>query len=220
MTEQVQETTPNEAGNIGAVPLGTCDSNVKISKSAIWSLVLGITGIPLCIIVIPEILAVILGIIGLVNIKKSAGALKGRGMAIAGIILGGLILITLPFVAIVAAIAIPNIVKAKNQVMTIIKNQPMTLKAKSDISNIVSALELYKLDSGDYPSSEQGIQLLMNNELGKSYIDKIPDDPWGRHYQYRYPGENNKDSFDLWSPGADGKDGTPDDVTNWQAKVG
>lgn len=220
MTEQIQEAIPNGASNIGAVPSGTSNNNVKTSKSAIWSLVLGITGIPLCIIVIPEILAVILGIISLVKIKKSAGALKGKNMAIAGIILGGLIIIALPFIAIVAAIAIPNIVKAKNQAIMGIKNQPLELKAKSDIANIGSALELYKMDSGDYPSSEQGIQVLINNEQENSYIDNIPDDPWGRHYQYRYPGENNKDSFDLWSPGADGENGTADDVTNWQATSG
>ncbi|MFH0887858.1 MAG: type II secretion system protein GspG [Planctomycetota bacterium] len=217
MTEQIQEAIPNGASNIGAVPSGTSNNNVKTSKSAIWSLICGIAGVILCL---PAIPAIILGIIGLVKIKKSAGALKGTGMATAGLILGGLIIIALPFVAIVAAIVIPNIVKAKNQAVMSIKNQPLELKAKSDIANIGSALELYKMDSGDYPSSEQGIQVLINNEQENSYINNIPDDPWGGHYQYRYPGENNKDSFDLWSPGADGEDGTTDDVTNWQATSG
>lgn len=204
MAEQIQEA--------GVSPTG-----IKTSKSAIWSLICGIAGIILCL---PAIPAIILGIIGLVNIKKSAGALKGNGLAIAGIILGGLILIMLPFIAIVAAIAIPNIVKARNHALVDVKNQPMVEKAKTDIENIRSALELYKIDSDNYPSNEQGIQVLINNEQGVPYIDDIPNDPWGRPYQYRYPGENNKDSFDLWSPGADGKDGTEDDITNWQQESG
>jgi len=73
MKEQIQETTSS--------------NNVKTSKSAIWSLICGIAGIIICL---PAIPAIILGIIGLVNIKKSNGALKGTGLAITGLILGGL----------------------------------------------------------------------------------------------------------------------------------
>jgi general secretion pathway protein G len=43
----------------------------------------------------------------------------------------------------------------------------------------------------------------------------MPEDPWGRQYQYRYPGQHNKDRPDIWSMGKDGQDGTADDIGNW-----
>ena len=183
----------------------TADSGIKTSKSAIWSLICGIAGLIFCL---PAIPAIILGIIGLVNIKKSAGALKGKGMAIAGLILGGLMTIAIPFIAMAAAVAIPAFMTAKGHATE--------FKAKVDITSITSALELYNMDYGSYPSNEQGLQVLINNEQGNPYITAIPNDPWGRPYQYRFPGEHNQDYFDLWSPGADGQDGTKDDITNWQ----
>jgi len=190
----------------------TADSGIKTSKSAIWSLICGIAGIILCL---PAIPAIILGIIGLVNIKKSAGALKGKGMAIAGLILGGLwiivlpvMIIALPVIAMVGAIAIPGFMTTRSHAME--------SKAKVEITNIESALELYRMDFGSYPSNEQGLQVLINNEQRNPYLTTIPNDPWSRPYQYRYPSEHNQDSFDLWSAGADGQDGTKDDVTNWQ----
>jgi hypothetical protein len=86
-----------------AVPSG------KTSKSAIWSLICGICGF-LCLPIIP---AVILGIIALANINKSKGLLKGTGMAIAGLILAGLWVVAIPFIAIIASIAIPNLLAAR-----------------------------------------------------------------------------------------------------------
>lgn len=69
------------------------DKSYKISKAALWSFICGITGICLCL---PAIPAIILGIIGLVNLKKSGGTLKGYGMAITGLILGALAIILYP----------------------------------------------------------------------------------------------------------------------------
>lgn len=77
------------------------------------SLVLGIAGLVLCFIIVPSLLAVIFGIIALVQIGNSQGLLTGKGKAIAGIIMGGVALILLPFIAIVAAIAIPNLLTAR-----------------------------------------------------------------------------------------------------------
>jgi general secretion pathway protein G len=187
--------------------------NVKTSKSAMWSLICGIAGMILCL---PAIPAIILGIIGLVNIKKSSGVLKGSGLAIAGIILGGLMIIALPFIMITAAIAIPNLLNAKGHSMMDIPNQAKKAQAKVDIANIGAFLELYQIDSGSYPTTEQGIQILIKNDQNQVYIENIPNDPWGRPYRYCYPGHQNNESFDLWSLGADGQDGTQDDVTNWQ----
>ena len=146
--------------------------------------------------------------IGLVNIKKSNGALKGSGKAITGIVLGGLAIILLPIILIIAAIAIPNLVSARGVAMESM--------SKAEIKNISTSLEQYRMDSGNYPSTEQGLQILMNNEHGQKYLDKIRNDPWGRPYHYRYPGSNNPSSYDLWSDGKDGIEGTMDDIDKWK----
>jgi general secretion pathway protein G len=95
--------------------------------------------------------------------------------------------------------------------------------AKADvISNIPLALDLYELDNGRYPSTEQGLDALMKKPGGfpeptnwtGPYIKKKPVDPWGNLYQYRYPGTSGKD-YDLYSLGPNGVEGE-DDVTNWE----
>jgi hypothetical protein len=84
---------------------------VKTSKSAIWSLVCGIAGTFLCL---PAIAGIILGIIAMVNINKSRGVLKGMAMAIVGLVLSCLSMVTAPFIiGIVAAIVIPNVLTGR-----------------------------------------------------------------------------------------------------------
>lgn len=86
----------------------------KTHPLATWSFVLGIIGCVLCGFLIPaEILAIIFGIIALVKISNSAGMLTGKGKAIAGIIMGGASFILIPFAAIIAAIAIPNLLSSR-----------------------------------------------------------------------------------------------------------
>ncbi len=101
--------------------------------------------------------------------------------------------------------------------------------ARTQIKQLESALEFYRLDNARYPSSEQGLQALVRKPSGdpqpKSYRPEgylqggvVPKDPWGEDYQYRSPGEHNSYSFDLWSFGADGKAGGDDndtDLGNW-----
>ncbi len=90
-------------------------------------------------------------------------------------------------------------------------------KARLQIENLESALKLYKLDNGAYPSTEQGLEALVQKpaaglvpknwrEGGYLEKSKVPEDPWGRPYVYLSPGVKNKD-FDLKSLGADGEDG-------------
>jgi general secretion pathway protein G len=144
----------------------------------------------------------------LVKIKKSNGALTGSGKAITGIILGGLAIIMWPIILIIAAIAIPNLVSARD-----VATKSM---ARAEIMNISTALEQYNADNGNYPTDAQGLQTLMNNDQGQKYLDKLPNDPWGRPYHYRYPGFNRPESYDLWSDGKDGVEGTGDDIANWK----
>ena len=85
-------------------------------------------------------------------------------------------------------------------------------KAKHDIQTISSALNLYKLDKYTYPSTDEGLDKLVNK-----YLDNKPVDPWGRDYYYLSPGE--KGDFDLYSFGADGKLGGSDEnsaINNWE----
>jgi len=174
----------------------------RTSCAALWSMICGIVGMLTCL---PAVPAIILGIIGLINIKKSNGMLKGSGKAITGIILGGLAILVWPFL-LIAAIAIPNLMHARDVASE--------MKARAEIINISQSIEMYYVDYGVYPTAEQGLDVLLKDDQGHSYLDKISNDPWGRPYHYRYPGNYNPESFDLWSDGRDGIEGTEDDLTS------
>ena len=100
------------------------------------------------------------------------------------------------------------------------------VKAKMQIENLAMALKQFKLDNGFYPSTEQGLEALVNKPSAgeelkyypeKGYISQIPEDPWGNDYIYISPGEH--EDFDLLSLGADGKeggDGFDADIGNWE----
>jgi general secretion pathway protein G len=91
------------------------------------------------------------------------------------------------------------------------------IKAKLQIENLEAALKLYKLDTGMYPTTEQGLEALVQkpatgavpgNWREGGYLEKgkVPQDPWNRPYVYVSPGIKNKD-FDLKSLGGDGEEG-------------
>jgi len=102
--------------------------------------------------------------------------------------------------------------------------------ARVQIKNIETALKLYKLDNGSYPSTEQGLGALVTKPtvgiIPNSYKDggyleskKMPKDPWGNDYLYVSPGEHG--DYDLFSYGADGAkggDGKNADITSWDTK--
>ncbi len=91
--------------------------------------------------------------------------------------------------------------------------------AKTDIeSNLALALDLYEVDVGEYPDSLEALRTApsdVTNWKGP-YLKKPPKDPWGRLYEYRYPGSHNQDGYDLFSKGKDGAEGGGDDITNWE----
>jgi len=91
------------------------------------------------------------------------------------------------------------------------------IAAKADIeANIPSALGLYEMDVGLYP--QQLEDLLQNpgeDNWEGPYLKKLPKDPWGREYNYVYPGAHDSD-YDLSSPGRDGVLGNEDDIINWE----
>ena len=92
--------------------------------------------------------------------------------------------------------------------------------AKADIEGgLALALDLYEADNGHYPDDLNGL-LKKPGEAANwrgPYLKKgLPKDPWGNAYQYQHPGAHNTDSYDLYSIGHDRKDGTEDDVVNWE----
>ena len=102
--------------------------------------------------------------------------------------------------------------------------------AMMQIKSMETALKMYKLDNGVYPTTEQGLEALVQPpEVGQiankwkkgGYLEKgkVPKDPWGNEYIYLSPGANNIDDFDLMSYGPDGQPGGEDenaDINNWE----
>ena len=86
---------------------------------------------------------------------------------------------------------------------------------------VKTPLMQYRINMGSYPSTEEGLAALVNapeqrRERWKGpYVSKLPEDPWGNPYKYRYPGVKNPSSYDVWSTGPDKQDGTDDDIGNW-----
>ena len=94
--------------------------------------------------------------------------------------------------------------------------------AKQFVDNALKApLLKYRIDNGSYPTNEDGgLMALLNQPASKQgkwkgpYIEKLPEDPWGNPYQYKYPGTKNTDGYDLWSLGPDAQS-EADDIGNW-----
>lgn len=97
-----------------------------------------------------------------------------------------------------------------------------TKAAMAQVEALAKALDTYRLDIGHYPSTEQGLAALVSppgNEAkwhGPYLAKKLPADPWGRAYLYKYPGEHG--DYDVWTLGNDGQAGGTDadtDIGNW-----
>ena len=96
--------------------------------------------------------------------------------------------------------------------------------ASADIKgNLSVALKLYEVDNGRYPTSEQGLNALLEKPASPPsppnwkgpYLEQEPLDPWQKQYSYRYPGTHPPKDFDLYSLGPDGVE-SEDDVRNWK----
>lgn len=96
-------------------------------------------------------------------------------------------------------------------------------KARADIHGIEQAMERYRLDYSRYPGMEHGLQALLEPPAREgavaqeAYIRRLPNDPWGRAYEYVIPGEHG--AFDIYTLGADGQqggEGVDADIGNWQ----
>ena len=129
------------------------------------------------------------------------------------------IMVVMVILGILAGLIVPRIIGRPEEARR--------MKAKIQIQGFETALQLYKLDTGNYPTTEQGLQALVEppstGELAKSwreggYLEKgqVPKDPWGNEYIYLSPGTHG--DFDIISYGADGTsggDGKNGDINNW-----
>lgn len=101
-------------------------------------------------------------------------------------------------------------------------------KAQADFKAIETALKIYRLDNFVYPTTEQGLEALVEassldpeprNFKEGGYLEELPIDPWGRPYLYLSPGEHkNVDIYSLGADGLSGGDGQNADVGNWKAE--
>jgi general secretion pathway protein G len=100
---------------------------------------------------------------------------------------------------------------------------------RTQIGRLESSLELYNMDNGRFPTTEQGLEALISEPTGApeplnyqpgGYLKggQLPFDSWGNEFQYESPGSHNQNSFDLWSFGKDGAPGGEEadaDIGNW-----
>ena len=126
------------------------------------------------------------------------------------------LMVVLAIIGVLAAMIVPNVLgRADDARIT---------AARTDVGNLMQALKLYKLDNQRFPSGEQGLNALILKPTTepvpgnwKPYLDKLPNDPWGRAYQFMNPGI--KGEVDVLSFGADGQaggEGNNADVGSWQ----
>ncbi len=111
------------------------------------------------------------------------------------------VLVVVVILAILASIVVPKIIGRTDDAMV--------AKARADVQGMATALNLYKLDNFTYPSTDQGLEALVNKPGGSP-------DPWQREYQYVSPGQHG--DFDIYSLGKDGQiggDGLAADIGNW-----
>jgi general secretion pathway protein G len=126
------------------------------------------------------------------------------------------LMVVVVIIGVLAAVILPNVIGRDDDARVTV--------AKTDVNNIMQQLKLYKLDNQAYPTSEQGLQALLTRPTvgpapanWKGYIEKLPNDPWGKPYQYLNPGV--KGEVDVMSFGADGVaggEGKNADIGSWQ----
>lgn len=127
----------------------------------------------------------------------------------------GFTLVELMIVAIIiaalAGMVLPRVWPASDAAKTHI--------AQGDIAGIEVALKLYRLHHNRFPTTAEGLDVLLQHaRVGGwdgPFLEKKPIDPWGQPYRYRYPGTHNPAGFDLWSAGPDQREGSADDIKNW-----
>lgn len=128
------------------------------------------------------------------------------------------LMVVVVILGILASIVVPKILNRPDEARVI--------KAKQDILTLENALDMYKLDNGFYPSTDQGLQALVQKPQSEpepnnwqAYLKALPKDPWNRDYLYLNPGEHGE--IDIFTYGKDGKpngDGMNAEIGNWNVR--
>lgn len=126
------------------------------------------------------------------------------------------LMVVMVIIGVLAALIVPNVLDRADDARV--------TAARTDVNNLMQALKLYKLDNQRYPTAAQGLQALLTKPTEgpipanwKHYLDKLPNDPWGRPYQYINPGIRAE--VDVLSFGADGQsggEGKNADIGSWE----
>jgi general secretion pathway protein G len=94
-------------------------------------------------------------------------------------------------------------------------------QVESDFKSFESALAMYKLNAGSYPTTQQGLKALQEKPTTtpvprrwSQIMSKLPGDPWDQPYGYRFPGKKRASEFEMFSKGPDGQEGTADDLSS------
>src|SRR5690606_39054984 len=125
------------------------------------------------------------------------------------------VMVVVVIIGIMAALIVPNLMDRPDQARAV--------AARQDIATLMQALKLYRLDNGRYPTTEQGLQALVQRPSGgpvspnwRATLERLPNDPWGQPYQYLNPGVHGE--VDVFSLGADGQAGgeaADADIGSW-----
>ncbi len=127
------------------------------------------------------------------------------------------VMVVVAILGILAAIVVPRIMDRPDEARVV--------KARQDIRVMESALQLYRLDNFQYPTSDQGLEALVSkpgsppepkNWKSGGYLERLPKDPWGNDYQFLSPGVHGPiDIFTYGADGSPGGDGVEADIGNW-----
>jgi general secretion pathway protein G len=128
------------------------------------------------------------------------------------------IMVVVVIIGILGALVVPKLLGRTGE--------SRVVAAKVDISTMMQALKLYKLDNQRYPTTEQGLQSLIQKPTSGpaatgwkagGYLEKLPKDPWGNQYQYLSPGLHGEvDIFSLGADGQPGGTGEDADIGSWE----
>jgi len=126
------------------------------------------------------------------------------------------VMVVVVILAVLAALVVPRVVGRTDEARVV--------AAKQDIASIMQSLKLYRIDNSRYPTNDQGLEALVTRPATepqpinwKSYLDKLPKDPWGRTYLYLSPGVHSEiDVFSLGADGQPGGSGADSDIGSWE----
>jgi len=126
------------------------------------------------------------------------------------------LLLVLVILATLAAVIVPRFTRRSEQARI--------TAARADIASLEVALDAFEVDTGRYPTTEEGLGALLEAPSDVTgwhgpYIKRgLPKDPWGRPYIYKCPGDHNTTGYDLYSYGPNGQEGGGDDIDNWSER--